>query len=144
MDPVYQVIQETILTEEEKSRLFGLQFIYLPGYAKFILDNKLKDYAASQLILARKLNIPLLRYFESLSDESMIASGMKSAGKLLDFLAENRPGAYILESIVEWISDQVPTITSDQVLPQDITLISLMRRTSFREFLPLFTNDLSV
>src|ERR1017187_3914669 len=104
MDPVFQIIQETILTEEEKSRLLRLQFIYLPEYAKFILNNKLKDFAGSQLILARKFNIPLLKFFESFSDESLIASGMLSAEKLLTFLVENRAGEYILESITEWVS----------------------------------------
>jgi PAS domain S-box-containing protein len=144
MDPVFQIIQETILTEEEKSRLLRLQFIYLPEYAKFILNNKLKDFAGSQLILARKFNIPLLKYFESFSDESLIASGILSAEKLLTFLVENRAGEYILESITEWVSDQIPTITTDQVLPEDITLISLSRRTGFRDFLSLYTNDLSL
>jgi PAS domain S-box-containing protein len=144
MDPVLKIIQETLLTEEERNRLFKLQFIYLPEFANFILKNKLKDLAISQLLLAKKLKIPILRYFDSFSDETLIESGMHSSKKLLNHLRSNQSGKYILESITDWVSDQVPTITSDQVVPEDITLISYSRRTAFRGFIPLYTHDLQV
>ena len=144
MDSSYKIIQETILTDAEKDRLVQLKFHYLPDYAKFILENKLRDFAISQLQLARKLKIPLLKYFESLSDEILIENGMRSAEKLLESLSENSSGEYIIQSVNSWVSDQGPIITTDQVVPEDLILISYARRTTFRDFLIYYTKDLAV
>ena len=143
MDPVLKIVQEIILTEFEKSRLNELKFKHLPRYAQFILTNKLREYATSQLFCARKLKIPILKFFESFSDETLIESGMRSSKILLGQLSQNFAGKYIIQSIMEWLSSQVPIITNDQVVPEDITLISFSRRMTFRELLPQYTNDLT-
>ena len=116
-------------------------FKYLPGYASFLLNNYLHDFARFQLQLTRELNIPILQYFASVPEQQLLEISKERLSKFLKMIVENKVETYISNSLNEWVGDQLPSISRDKIIVEDITLISFMRRKAFRIFLPKFTTD---
>src|SRR6267378_24549 len=56
-------------TSENRDKLL---FKFLPHYAQFLLTNKLEELAAEQLRLSREVKIPLLKYFQSLTEKELL------------------------------------------------------------------------
>ena len=123
------------------SRKADLLFTYLPLFAKFLLDKHLEDFVKEQLRISRELNLPLLKYFTGMSEEALLDFSKKGSGELLHYFAENRVSDYIEESRQRWLKDQLPHINRDQVIAQDITGVSYMRRQAMQKFIPHFTAD---
>jgi len=46
--------------------------------------------------------------------------------------------------VLQWVNNQLQLISRDQISPEDITLISLIRRKLFRDFLPSYSSDLNL
>src|SRR5258705_4723181 len=113
-------------------------FIFFPAYSQFLLENKLHEIAAEQLRLSREIKLPLLKYFEGFSETELIAIGTESMKELLSYCAQNRANEYIETSVRKWRNNQLPFITRNQIIAEDITLFSLMRRKIFRHFLPSY------
>jgi len=128
--------------EVEDNTLKNLQFSYFPAYAKFLLEYDVRQLVEEQLRLSRSLNLPLLRFFESFTEAEMIAIGIGSMEELLGFCAENKAREYINMSVKKWFANQLPVITRHQIVAEDITILSLIRRTIFRHFLHDYTADL--
>jgi PAS domain S-box-containing protein len=115
---------------------------YFPAYARFLLDNRLPEFAATLLRLSRELDIPLLRYFEGFPEEQLIALGMEGNKRLLSAIADNNLADYIAESLRNWKENQLPLIQNDDVVIEDISKVNYSRRKVFRDFLPLYTRDI--
>lgn len=119
-----------------------MEFLYLPAYANFLLDNKLEAFVKEQLAISKKLEIPLLKYFESFGEQALLDLGKVTVSELLDYLIKNKPLEYIQDNLKKWQANQLPIITRSQIRPEDITLVSLVRRNVFRKFLPEFAYDI--
>ncbi|MEJ0057257.1 MAG: hypothetical protein WDN75_17345 [Bacteroidota bacterium] len=52
-----------------------LEFVHLPGYARYLLDNKIEEFVNRSLKVSREMNIPLLRYFAGIPDEKTDCHG---------------------------------------------------------------------
>ncbi|HYK47843.1 MAG TPA: PAS domain-containing protein [Parafilimonas sp.] len=128
----------------EESALEYLQFKYFPAYARFLLENNVQQLVEEQLRLSRILNLPLLKFFESSGEAEMIKLGTETLTELLEYCADNRAKEYITLSLKRWIANQLPVVTRHQVVAEDITTLSLVRRRSFRHMLPLYTSDLDL
>src|SRR6201989_2611425 len=116
----------------------GLNFNYLDGYAKFLLENLIDDFVKKQLFFAREIKLPLLKYLKDFSDEELIARGKETTKELLKSCAENKAGEYIKKSVENWLNNQMIFITRGQVVSEDITLISFIRRRLFRHFITTY------
>ena len=119
-----------------------LTFEFLPAFARWILDNRLETYVKLQLELSRKEDIPILRLFRHFTDEQLVEMGMQGGSELLLALAENRAEEYIQMSITRWTSNQLEMIDKFAVLAEDIALVTLVRRQTFRTLLEEFTPDI--
>ena len=128
--------KEKIAIAEDK-----LQFKYLPAYASFILNNKLDEYVREQLKYSFEEQIPILRFFTHLSDEELFNLSKASTTELLTMLAENRGKEFIDKSTGEYITNRIPTIEREQVVSQDITIASFLRRKTLRKFLEYYTQE---
>lgn len=122
----------------------SLHFRYLPAYAQFILEHKLDDFVKAQLKLSREVKIPLLRFFESFSEEQILALGKETAIEFLTYTAENKLKEFIAVSIEKWLGNQIPMISRNEVVADDITLVSYIRRKTFRDFLQFYTSDVQL
>lgn len=118
-----------------------LNFKYFPAYAAFLLDNKVKEFTSEQLRLLRELNAPLLKHFSGLSDEQLIERGIPRTKLFLEGFKNNNAQLLIENSIREWLANQIPLVSRERLLPEDITLISFMRRKIFRDFLISYTQE---
>ncbi|MCW3103764.1 MAG: sensor signal transduction histidine kinase [Bacteroidetes bacterium] len=122
----------------------ALHFEHLPAYAAFLLDHKAREFTTEQLRLLRELKVPMLKFYEGISDEQLIEGGVERTKKFLQHLKDNEVEQYIESSIAEWLANQIPLFSREKLLPEDITLISFMRRKLFRNFLPAYTTDITV
>src|SRR4051812_20467732 len=77
----------------------NLNFKYLPDYANFLLQHKLREFAEQQLNFSRILNLPLLKYLEKFSEEEVIQLGITESHLLLTSLANNKAKEFIEQSL---------------------------------------------
>lgn len=119
-----------------------LEFTFLPGYARFLLEHKLNELSVLQINLFREFKPPLFRYFEKRSDEELVSLGMDGIRKLLSALATQKAVEYIENSLRDWLNNQLPQISRNQIEAEDITMISLIRRQIFRKFISEYTTDI--
>ncbi|HYC28309.1 MAG TPA: PAS domain-containing protein, partial [Chitinophagaceae bacterium] len=129
-------------TANEKLRT-DLHFTHLPVFAKFLLEQHLTDFAKEQLRFSRELKLPLLKYFSSMGEEELVEFGKKGAAELLTWFIENKSTQQIELARQRWLKDQLPNISREQVIAEDITGISYLRRHALVKFIPLFTNDVN-
>jgi hypothetical protein len=85
-----------------------LVFIFLPGYARFLLENKLDELAVLQIDLIKEFKLPLYRYFENRPYEELISLGSAGLGKLFGALASQKTVEYIENSLRDWLNNQFP------------------------------------
>ncbi len=114
---------------------------YLPGYAGFLIKNYLEEFVALIIKLSREEKVPLLKYFAAFSDADLFALAKKSNSNLLLMLEANTLQQYIDKATGEYINNLMPAIVREDILAEDITLISLVRRRAFRNFLHLYAAD---
>ncbi len=119
-----------------------LAFKIFNDYAGFLLQNKLSECVALQLELFHEFNPPLLRYFSAFSPEELIRIGKEVLEKLLLAIQQNQAPEYIENSLRDWLNNQLPQISRNQIEAEDITSISLIRRRMFRTYISEYTTDL--
>lgn len=127
------------LNETEK-----LHFKYLPAYAQFILDHQLEEFTIKMLQFSREVDLPLLRLFKSYSEEELLRTGMQSIKESLTFFAANKANELIDHSMKAWLNNELPAVSRDSIVAEDITLVSFVRRKVFRELVHFYTNDFAM
>ncbi len=118
-----------------------LDLKYLPAYAAFLLQHHLEAFVTELIKISREEEVPLLKYFSFYTEQQLVNLGKQSTGELLSLIATNKLKNYIDKSTAEFIANQLPIIDREEILVEDITLISLVRRKVFRKFLKMFTSD---
>jgi signal transduction histidine kinase len=128
----------------EKMNVLGkskLILEYLPGYADFLLKHKLENLVVELLRISREEDIPVLKYFTSFSEDELITLSKKSNTEFLTAVSFNKLDDFINKSTNEWKANNLPLIDRNQIEAEDLTLVSLVRRKAFRNFLWHYTND---
>ncbi|HEX8331695.1 MAG TPA: PAS domain-containing protein [Segetibacter sp.] len=121
-----------------------LDFSLFPQYASYLIENKLEEYVREQIRLSRELNLPVLQYLNTLSEEELIAISTISSRSFLEYFAENRASELIEDSIKQWRADQLPqNIGRYQLSADDLTLISYIRKQSLLKFLTEYSDDIT-
>lgn len=115
---------------------------YLPEYAQFILENRLNDYASFQLKLGRDLKLPLLKNLDHLSEDQLKEFTRSSAAEFLKYLADNKAKDQIKDSKDKWITKRFPVIKTEEIVAEDITLVTYIRKQAFLRYLPEFSTDM--
>ncbi|HSI76404.1 MAG TPA: PAS domain-containing protein [Lunatimonas sp.] len=119
-------------------------FEHFPAFAKFILDNYLEEFTSFQIQYSREENLPLLKFFEGFTEEEFFERAFNSSRILLEAFAQNSLRKYINDSSQNYRENLIPLLQKDAVLAEDITLVSLVRRKTFRKFLYYYTSDILV
>jgi len=117
---------------------------HLPKYSAFLLKNHLTDFVTELIKLSKKADVPLLKYFTSMGDEKLFELGMVSNEKMLTLLSQNKSNEFIDQSTNDFITNQLPIINREDILIEDITLVSPVRRKAFRNLLNRYTADTTV
>ena len=118
------------------------RYKHLPGFAQFILNNRLIEFINEQLDLSFRLNIPLLvDLLQRFSKEELLEISKRSSSEYLTYLKENRAYDQIKDSSEKWLKDQLEIVSKFQITGQDITLIIYVRQQAFRKFIPQYTTN---
>lgn len=120
-----------------------LHFTHLPRFAKFLLDEHLTDFVTEQLRLSDQMQLRVLIYFASMSKEERLKFSIGTTGDFLRYISENKAAEQIEDARQRWMKDQLPNLSRDQVIAEDILAISYVRKQAFLKFLPLFTSDIT-
>jgi len=109
---------------------------YLPGFAQYLLAQKLDALADMQLRISQELNLPLLRFFENHKPQEKQVIIKQGLSEFLNFLAQNQARQQIESSLQKWKTNQLPVLGKNDVAAEDITLVTYLRKKSFLYFLP--------
>lgn len=121
----------------------NLNFTYFPDFAKFLLGNKLDELVRMQLVISREVEIPLLKLLEQMPEEQLLELSKNSTAEILSYAIDNHLSEQIKVSVKQWKENLLPVIiTREQVVADDITLASIIRKRSMLYFLPEYTDDL--
>ncbi|HMH32592.1 MAG TPA: hypothetical protein VK543_06150, partial [Puia sp.] len=131
-----------VLTGEPPDAATPLKFTVLPGYARYLLEEKLDEYTKEELRLSRSMEIPLMKLLVAMPDAAVKEAIFERAAILLRALSLNQASDYIQQSLLSWLSGKTVHISREQVMIEDVVLINVMRRDLFRNFLSGYTNDL--
>lgn len=119
-----------------------LDFTLFPDYAGFLLREKLKEFSAAMLKISREEKIPVLNYFETLSEEQIVSVSIETSKEILWYLAENKAWDYIIINQQNWAENQLPyLLQTENIVAEDVAKLSFIRRKVFRQFLPDFTAE---
>ncbi len=133
--------KRTVATKTTGIQTDKLFFEFSPDFARYLIDQQLENYVAAQISLSKAENIPLLKLLSQFSHEQLMELGRQSGHEFLTYLAENRALAYIEKSTDEFVKNQIPFFAREQVVAEDITSISFIRRKALRQLLKSYTQD---
>jgi PAS domain S-box-containing protein len=131
-----------MVKEEEASD--KLIFHHLPSYAAYLLEHKLTEYVKEQFLYFREEDIPLARFYKNLSEKQLLELGKKSAEELLRAFSENKARHFITHSSTKYIENNIPSMEREEIMAEDITTLSFVRRKVLRHFLTCYTTDLLI
>ena len=122
----------------------SVRFRDMPSLAAYILHHELDDFVKELVLNYEQADIPVFRFFKSLDPDKKLALVTGSTREMLALLAANNADLFVEQSISNWVNNQLPVITRDQVHSQDITLVNYVKGKVFRQFISRFTEDLSL
>lgn len=114
---------------------------YLPKFAAYLRSEKLEAFVRLQIDQAFELDVPLLKYFLSLPDDTRMAISLQSNADLLDYLVANKADEQIKNAMQEWKANRLPVVDRDAIVAEDITLINYIRKKSMLELITGYTTD---
>ena len=115
--------------------------VYLPSFARYLLDNKLREFVEMQFQISKEIDLPILRQLSSLPKDELFEISRKSSEELLTHLAGNEAEKLILLSLERYKKNQLQFIDSVELAAEDITLTLYLRKKSFLYFLPDYTSE---
>jgi signal transduction histidine kinase len=123
----------------------GLKFSFFPGYARYLLTNRLREFTREHWKLTKEINFPVLHFYnaEQPGNEEDIERSIMINREFLISAAENKLSEQLKESISTWLSDQLPLISRDQVTVEDITGGSYIRKQAFLHYIPEYTSNVN-
>ena len=124
-----------------KTQTPSLDFKFLPSFANFILDNYLDEYVKEQIRLSKEIDLPLLKYFASLSEGEMVDLLKKTNTENLRLISQNKIKEQIQIANNSWVNNQISLLSRDEIVAEDIAKTSYMRSQCFLKFIPAYTED---
>lgn len=126
-------MQEVKLQRDQKR-----QMVYLPDFAKYLLEQQLEAFQEAAYRIIREQQVPMLKYF---SESELLPLANATNLELLQAMADNDLIAYTRKSLERWKANQLPNVERNQVIVDDITLITRSRRLTFLDFIPAYTSN---
>jgi PAS domain S-box-containing protein len=142
---IARIVTQEMLKENKTSEVLpgSTVFRHMPGFAAFIKKNYLVPYISEQINISREINLPMLKFFQGIPDDELIAMSVESHKEFLTAVENNTIRAYVEKSISTWMADGLGIIKRDEVTAEDITMAGYMRKRALIKFLPSYTSDVS-
>jgi PAS domain S-box-containing protein len=119
------------------------KFRHLPPFAEYILQFRFSEYLDAIKQVSKEVNVPLLKYFEEMPREELDRLTYESGKRFLSAIKNSQFNSFIEEGRTSWLQNQLPIISRDQVVVEDITLVNYCRRWALRNMVTYYTQDLS-
>ena len=110
--------------------------VYLPAFAQYLLAHRLDQMVQLQIQISREINIPVLKSFKDFSDERIVTITKRRLKELLTCLSKNKALEQIEASVQQWKKSRLPFVQKDDIVAEDITLITYLRKKLFLYFIP--------
>ncbi|HYC86791.1 MAG TPA: PAS domain-containing protein, partial [Chryseosolibacter sp.] len=124
-----------------KEHIVDIHLELLPGYADFLLSQKLPDFVKTLYKFSLELEVPLLKFFDGMSESEILNLSTDGNTKLLTALKTGAIARYVEDSKNNWLRNQLPVISKDDVIVEDISLINFARKRALREYLQEYTEN---
>src|ERR1043165_2488148 len=82
-----------------------------------------------------------MKLLDGIPEQQLMQLGMAGVKEMLDDIAANNSRKYIDDAMEKWLKNQLPIITKDSVISEDITLGAFVRRKIFRHFLKDYVQE---
>ena len=139
------IIVETEMQDQKKIvSKAKLQFKILPLFANHLLTHKIREFTKTQLDMMFEMNFPLLKYYDLsiYTEEQLIDLSIPIYVDFLKATSQNNLDDFINTSIEKWITNQLPNVSRDQLVVEDITLITHIRKKGFLAFISSYTQNI--
>lgn len=114
----------------------------LKRFLKFIKKNHLEDVARENLRVSKELNLPLMKYFSFMPEETLITMSIKSGEEFIDSVLDDTYREKQKISLQQWQEDKLPGIPKGGVTLNDLILVYSATRTGYAKYLPEFTDNM--
>src|SRR5690349_12222092 len=115
----------------------------LPTFARFLQEHHLDELTREGIKIARESKLPILKYFQSISEEDFFRLSREGWQEVLTSLESGNQLELVTRSAQRWLDNQLQWLEKDDVVTEDITLISHVRKKTLLRFIPLFTQDIA-
>lgn len=116
-------------------------FEQLPAFASFLKNNCVEEYVMETLRLTKEVNLPMMKYLASISDEDLFKMSIASTGEFLAAVETNKLQEHVERSLRKWMDDDFGIIKRDEISAEDILLAGFLRKKTMTKFLPSYTTD---
>lgn len=129
---------------EEKPAIKKLDFKYVPDFARFLLDERLDDLCREALAVSREVEYPLMKFFENMPEEYILDLSRTASREFYTHAVNNTLDVQLEQALDRWQQNQLPLMSNDQLVVEDITLAGFVRRRVWMKFLKQYTSDLDL
>jgi PAS domain S-box-containing protein len=119
-------------------------FSKLNDFAKFVLDHHLDEYVRFMFELAKECELPVWRLLGNIPNNRLFVFELFNSKKFLNGIINGDPAKFNYYEIDKFINDNLDFVRKDEILFNDIILVSQIRRRAFNKFIPLYTHDLNL
>ena len=116
-------------------------FTTFKGFAAYILKDRLNEAAELNLKLSRELNLPLLDFFNKISEEELFAMSLQGQKDFFQQVINDTAFAKARQSLLLWKLDKLDGIRRDQIKVADLVLSYSIRKQVCMDLLPGYTSD---
>jgi PAS domain S-box-containing protein len=113
----------------------------LPSFARFLLNHHLEEFGKVALRISLETKPPILKFFKSLSEAELLALTLKGWTETFQALATDTYEELMKTSLHRWKNNQLPGMEKDDVVTEDITLVTHARKKAMIQFIPRFTQE---
>lgn len=113
----------------------------LKSFAAFVRDHHLEAAAVENLRIAREMNFPLMRLFDHLPEEQLLAMSCEGLRLFLTSLTDGTALERAQESMRLWELDELPGIPRDSVNVSDLVYVYVAQKRALIRFLSAFTTS---
>lgn len=128
-----------MITKTE-ANISSTKFHYLPHFAEYLLS-RIDDLAKLQVQLGFEINPPLMQHLRGLSEETLLQITKDSLLEFLTAIKSDTIEQLIEEGQEKWKQNQLLYVQRNEIVAEDITLISYLRRKQFLHFLAEYSKD---
>ncbi|AHM60247.1 PAS domain-containing protein [Flammeovirgaceae bacterium 311] len=116
---------------------------YLKRFGAFLLDHHLQEAAEANIVLARQMDLPILKSFAHLSEQDFLALVKESLKTFLHQLEKQTVLEDAKDGLRKWRKDTLPIIPRSGVAAADLVLVYHVRKQLLLSFLHRFTTDVT-